>query len=64
VKAVRTSAAAGLNVLRELVEQGDPGATRVVSDAGRAIGRVLADLVNHLNPAAVIVGGALVGLAA
>lgn len=54
----------GVGRLRELVEQGDPGATRVVNDAGRAVGRVLADLVNHLNPAAVIVGGALVGLAA
>ncbi len=54
----------GVPRLRELVEAGDPGAARVVNDAGRAVGRVLADLVNHLNPAAIIVGGALVGLAA
>ena len=42
----------------ELVAAGDvPG--RVVNDAGRVIGRVLADLCNHLNPAAIIVGGEL-----
>jgi predicted NBD/HSP70 family sugar kinase len=40
----------GVGRLRELVEHGDPGATRVVNDAGRAVGRVLADLVNHLTP--------------
>ena len=42
-----------------LVAKGDPGATRVVADAGRAIGRVLADLCNNLNPEAIIVGGEL-----
>jgi predicted NBD/HSP70 family sugar kinase len=42
-----------------LVADGDPGATRVVGDAGRAIGRVLADLCNNLNPEAIIVGGEL-----
>jgi predicted NBD/HSP70 family sugar kinase len=41
----------------DLVEVGDPGATRVVADAGRAIGGVLAALCNALNPAAIIVGG-------
>src|SRR5205807_6773970 len=35
------------------------GATRVVNDAGLAIGHVLADLCNALNPEAIIVGGAL-----
>ncbi len=39
--------------------RGDAGSRRVVADAGRAIGRVLADLCNHLNPAAIIVGGEL-----
>lgn len=38
---------------------GDFGARRVVNDAGRAIGRALADLCNHLNPAAIVVGGEL-----
>jgi predicted NBD/HSP70 family sugar kinase/biotin operon repressor len=45
--------------LRDLVAEGDLGATRVVNDAGRAIGRVLADLCNALNPEAIIVGGEL-----
>jgi len=45
--------------LLELVAAGDLGATRVVNDAGLAIGRVLADLCNALNPEAIIVGGEL-----
>jgi predicted NBD/HSP70 family sugar kinase len=36
-----------------------PAAARVLTDAGRTIGRVLADLVNCLNPAAIILGGEL-----
>jgi predicted NBD/HSP70 family sugar kinase/biotin operon repressor len=43
----------------DLVAAGDLGAARVVNDAGRAIGRVLADLCNALNPEAIIVGGEL-----
>ena len=43
----------------ELVAEGDLGATRVVNDAGRAVGRVLADLCNAVNPEAVVVGGEL-----
>jgi predicted NBD/HSP70 family sugar kinase len=42
-----------------LVEAGDPGARRVVGDAGRMIGRVLADVVNNLSPQLVVVGGEL-----
>jgi predicted NBD/HSP70 family sugar kinase len=42
-----------------LVRAGDLGAQRVITDAGRAIGRVLADHCNLLNPAAVVVGGDL-----
>jgi predicted NBD/HSP70 family sugar kinase len=42
-----------------LVEAGDSGAGRVVSDAGRTVGRSLADMCNVLNPEAVIVGGEL-----
>jgi predicted NBD/HSP70 family sugar kinase/biotin operon repressor len=45
--------------LLDLVAEGDLGACRVVNDAGRAIGRVLADLCNALNPEAIIVGGQL-----
>jgi predicted NBD/HSP70 family sugar kinase len=37
----------------------DPAAARVITDAGRTVGRVVADLVNCLNPAAVILGGEL-----
>ncbi|QKW20510.1 ROK family transcriptional regulator [Kitasatospora sp. NA04385] len=36
-----------------------PAAARVIGEAGRTIGRVLADLVNCLNPAAIIIGGEL-----
>jgi len=43
----------------ELVAAGDVGASRIVNDAGRAVGRVLADLCNHLNPARIVVGGEL-----
>jgi predicted NBD/HSP70 family sugar kinase len=49
----------GVRDLLALVAGGDPGARRVVADAGRAIGRVLADHCNVLNPAAIIVGGDL-----
>jgi len=45
--------------LLELVAAGDFGATRVVNDAGRAVGRVLADLCNAVNPEAIVVGGEL-----
>jgi predicted NBD/HSP70 family sugar kinase/biotin operon repressor len=43
----------------ELIAAGDLGATRLVNDAGRAIGRLLADLCNAVNPEAVVVGGEL-----
>jgi predicted NBD/HSP70 family sugar kinase/biotin operon repressor len=45
--------------LLELVAAGDLGAGRVVNDAGRAVGRVLADLCNIVNPEAIVVGGEL-----
>jgi predicted NBD/HSP70 family sugar kinase len=48
--------------LVELVAARDRGACRVVNDAGRAIGRVLADLCNALNPEAIVVGGQLSAL--
>ncbi len=43
----------------ELVAAGDRAANRVVYDVGRAIGRVLAGLINCLDPQAIIVGGEL-----
>ena len=55
----RTAPELTVHGMLELVAAGDLGARRVVNDAGRAIGRVLADLCNHLNPAAIIVGGDL-----
>lgn len=45
--------------LLELVAAEDIAARRLLNDAGRAVGRALADLCNHLNPAAIIVGGDL-----
>ncbi len=38
---------------------GDPGVQRVLGDAGRTVGRALADLVTVLNPAVVVIGGSL-----
>jgi predicted NBD/HSP70 family sugar kinase len=46
--------------IRELVAQavaGDPDARRVIREGGRRLGEVVADAVNLLNPAAVVVGG-------
>jgi predicted NBD/HSP70 family sugar kinase len=45
--------------LVELVAAGDAGANRVLGDAGRTLGRVLADMVNNLNPEMVVLGGEL-----
>jgi predicted NBD/HSP70 family sugar kinase len=41
----------------ELDADADAGVQRVLSDAGRVIGRALADLCNNLNPELVVVGG-------
>jgi predicted NBD/HSP70 family sugar kinase len=41
----------------DLARGGDPGATRVLADAGGAIGRALADACNILNPELIIFGG-------
>jgi predicted NBD/HSP70 family sugar kinase len=43
----------------ELAAGGDLGCRRVLNDAGRAVGRVLADVCNDLDPDAVVIGGAL-----
>jgi predicted NBD/HSP70 family sugar kinase len=45
----------------DLVKAADPGAVRVIEDSGRAIGRVLADVVNNLNPEMLVLGGELSG---
>jgi predicted NBD/HSP70 family sugar kinase len=42
-----------------LDDEGDAGVRRVLSDAGRIIGRAVADLANNLNPELVVVGGTL-----
>jgi predicted NBD/HSP70 family sugar kinase len=45
--------------LLQLLTDGDFGVRRVVNDAGRAAGRVLADVCNVINPEAIVVGGDL-----
>src|SRR3954451_24156754 len=50
-----------LGRLIELVRDGDFGSRRMVGEAGRAVGGVLADLCNHVNPEAIVVGGDLSG---
>jgi predicted NBD/HSP70 family sugar kinase/biotin operon repressor len=45
--------------LLALAAEGDVGARRVLADAGRAIGRAIAVLVNCLNPGRVVLGGEL-----
>jgi predicted NBD/HSP70 family sugar kinase len=39
--------------------EGDAGVRRVLTDAGRTIGRAVADLANSLNPELVVVGGSV-----
>jgi predicted NBD/HSP70 family sugar kinase len=46
-------------IIFDLLAAEDVGVSRVISDAGRAIGRVLADTCNVFNPEAVIIGGEL-----
>ena len=40
-----------------LVRAGDPTAMRMVRDAGRSLGEVLAGTVNFFNPAVIVIGG-------
>ena len=40
-----------------LVLDGHPGAIRMVRDAGRTLGEVLAGTVNFFNPAVIVIGG-------
>ena len=48
-----------LDGVMALLRADDPGTRRAIEDAGRAVGRVLAGLVNVLNPEAIVVGGEL-----
>jgi predicted NBD/HSP70 family sugar kinase len=45
--------------LLRLAAEGDAGCQRVLADAGRVVGRAVADLCNYLNPDLVVVGGDL-----
>ncbi|GAA4889081.1 ROK family transcriptional regulator [Streptomonospora salina] len=58
LRAAGVAAADGRAVV-ELVDRGDPLAVRLVREAGRDIGDVLAGLVNFFNPEAIVVGGVL-----
>ena len=40
-----------------LVREGNPDAIRLVRDAGRALGEVLASCVNFFNPRVIVLGG-------
>ncbi len=42
-----------------LARSGDPGAQRVIADAGHAVGRVAAALCNEFNPERIVIGGEL-----
>jgi predicted NBD/HSP70 family sugar kinase len=48
-----------LDELIALSKKGDPGASRLVADAGQAVGRVLAGVCSLLDPELVIIGGEL-----
>ncbi len=48
-----------LDELIALSRGADPGAARLIADAGQAVGRVLAGLCSLLDPALVIIGGEL-----
>ena len=45
--------------LLRLLDVGDPAATRVVADAGRAVGRALAGICSMLDPGKIVIGGEL-----
>ena len=49
----------GVGGVVELTRTGDPAAVALVREAGREIGEVVATVVNILNPAVLVLGGAL-----
>jgi predicted NBD/HSP70 family sugar kinase len=49
----------GVPELVSLAIEGDTGCQRVIHDAGRIVGRAVADLCNFINPDLVVVGGEL-----
>lgn len=51
--------ATGARDVVELVRAGDPHASRLVRGAGRALGEVLAGVINFFNPAVIVLGGDL-----
>lgn len=53
--------AVSMHELIALAHSGDAGAQRVITDAGRVVGRAVAGLCNQLNPDLVVVGGSLSG---
>ena len=57
--AARSATDLTLDRVVELASEGDPACRRVVADAGRHIGRAVANLVNLLNPERIVVGGEL-----
>ncbi|GAA4936334.1 ROK family transcriptional regulator [Streptomonospora halophila] len=50
---------AGVAELAGLAQEGDPDAVRLVRQAGRRLGEVLAGAVNLLNPEVIVLGGLL-----
>ena len=48
-----------IEAMMSLEADGDAGVCRVLGDAGRTIGRALADLCTALNPSTVVVGGSV-----
>jgi predicted NBD/HSP70 family sugar kinase len=63
VDLLRRSHGAELTVAKMIAaaRDGDVGSRRVIADAGRAIGRAVATLLNVLNPELLVVGGDLAG---
>ena len=55
----RTHGPLTVRQLLQLAQEGDAGCQRVIADAGRVVGRAVADLCNYLNPELVVVGGEL-----
>jgi predicted NBD/HSP70 family sugar kinase len=55
----RSQGEIGVEELVDLALAGDTGCRRAIEDAGRTVGRAMADVCNYLNPDVVVVGGEL-----